>query len=301
MTCNKETKRCPRSYSTQINPCCRGHIELIWSTILEVCAEHDITVFGDYGSLLGVAQRANGKGTGIVWNDKDGDGGILVKDMQKLTDLRYIFENRGFVFLKSMQRPGRYSGGNRYKIRLSEINEINVDLFVWYPQIAGLLDRTNYIYVDKFKGREFPEEWLFPLQYLDFENIKLPVPKEYIKLVEHRYTDNWMGDAPGNHLGIKYNKNAVINIRRLLGKHAISHKSILVVGDKNGATAEFLVRASRAKVGYINCKILKEYDRLEKGDSTKHYDMGVFFPGVDSSQYNCMIKFEVAELLEKYL
>src|SRR5690554_4361117 len=220
--CTRDTPRCQdaRSYHVQLRDCCRGHIVTIMTLIRDLCAEAGISWWLDYGSLLGaVRNQLLRLKPGIVPHDKDGDIGILGEHYDAFRGLRGKVEAQGFTWTESAERAGAnpFRGGHRIKIRLSELNHTNVDCFPWYrvsaenrasfPWVAQLDDgkrhRKGYIGVDRYKGREFPEEKLLPLTTLEWEGMQLPAPADPLWFVEHRYGPNWRAPVAANNDGIR--------------------------------------------------------------------------------------------------
>jgi hypothetical protein len=139
----------------------------------------------DYGTLLGYL--VNG---GLYWNDKDCDLGVLAVDREKVLAQMQPMRQAGYMVTYTQPRQGRFAGGGRMKVRLSTRNHTNTDVFFW-DQRGELLDRQNYIRVDRHKGREFPLLWALPATRGQWEGVDVAIPAEPLKLVEHRYGMNW--------------------------------------------------------------------------------------------------------------
>src|SRR5690606_40805930 len=60
---------------------------------------------------------------------KDGDAGVLGEDYDRFRALRPKVEAAGFYWTESLERPGGnpFRGGNRVKIRRSQVNHTNVE------------------------------------------------------------------------------------------------------------------------------------------------------------------------------
>jgi hypothetical protein len=147
----------------------------------------------DYGSLLGWVRNG-----GMIPFDKDGDLGVLGEDGAKLRALMPSLVRAGLYPTWAEKKPDRWRTGDRMKVRLSRINHTNVDLFLWYPR-HGLLERTNYIGADIYKGREFPVGWALPLRRGVWDGIEVSVPAEPEKLCEWRYGAGWRVPAHEKH------------------------------------------------------------------------------------------------------
>lgn len=140
----------------------------------------------DYGTLLGY--MVNG---GLYWNDKDTDLGVHAGDRGKvLGEVADALRRKGYVVTYSEPKSSRFGGGDRLKVRLSLQNHTNCDIFFW-GETQGELDRSNYIGVDRYKGREFPVEWALPVTRGQWEGVDVAVPADPERLVAHRYGDGW--------------------------------------------------------------------------------------------------------------
>jgi phosphorylcholine metabolism protein LicD len=162
----------------------------------ELFDEAGITWWMDYGMLLGAVRNPLlGIPPGMIPHDKDGDVGVLATHVDQVHALRLVFQERGFGWVwrgpsGDASKVG-YGGGNRWKIRTSEINHTNIDVFPWYERDDGLMYRIRYIGVDRYKGREFPKARLLPLVEMEWEGLLLPAPADPEWFVEHRYGPNW--------------------------------------------------------------------------------------------------------------
>jgi hypothetical protein len=182
--CTRETARCDTATHprVQTNPCCvRAAVETL-RFIQQVFDEHGVRWWADYGTLLGAAC-----GGRFFWNDKDCDIGVLAEDQATVLRMRGIFSAAGFRFTYAPPRQGgRYVGGDRVKVRWSETNGANTDVFFWHLR-GEVYDRRAYIGVDRHKGKEFPADWLEPFAEMPLEDLVVPVPNEWELLGEHRY------------------------------------------------------------------------------------------------------------------
>lgn len=206
-SCSRFTQRCRKAtiYTETTPDCCKGGVIEVFKYIQQLFKEHDITWWMDYGSLLGTLRH-----NGFIPHDKDGDIGVLMEDKEKVLALRSQIVKDKFHFMYNPRRVGpqfTFAGGNRVKIRWSAVNNANVDIFFWYlDEETGLYHRTNYIMVDRFKGREFPKEWLLPLREAQFEDMTVPIPYEAEKLVVHRYGEGWKTPIAANNDGKRRGK-----------------------------------------------------------------------------------------------
>src|SRR5690606_9270282 len=117
--------------------------------------------------------------------------GVLAEDREKVLAARARWEAQGHRVTYLPPRAQRFRSGDRVKVRLSAANTTNVDIFFWRPIAGGLLDRMNYIAVDRYKGREFPAEWALPTTRGMFDGVDVAVPAEPELLVAHRYGADW--------------------------------------------------------------------------------------------------------------
>lgn len=167
--------------------CCKAHIRRIMADVAEALDGAGIRWWIDYGTLLGWVRNG-----GLIPWDKDCDLGILADDRDRLKALQAGFLAMGYHAVFSPIRPTqRFRSGDRMKVCLSNRNRTNVDIFIWYKRPGGILDRKNYIGADLYKGREFPVDWVLPLQRGTWDGIDVSVPAEPEKLAEHRYGASW--------------------------------------------------------------------------------------------------------------
>jgi phosphorylcholine metabolism protein LicD len=62
--------------------------------------------------------------------------------------------------------------------------------------------RSGYAQVDRFKGKEFHEDLLFPLTTVKWEGRTLPAPRDPEAFLAMRYGPNWMTPVMANNDGI---------------------------------------------------------------------------------------------------
>lgn len=186
--CTRDSERCRSATNPAIptRDCCRRWNALILKDVAEMLDRVGARWWIDYGTLLGY--MVNG---GLYWNDKDTDLGMLAEDREKVLAQKPALERLGYMVTYTQPRPTRFGGGDRMKVRLSTRNHTNCDLFFWEPGGSEMIDRRNYIRVDRHKGREFPPEWALPTKRGHWEGVEVAVPAEAEQLVAHRYGDKW--------------------------------------------------------------------------------------------------------------
>ena len=181
--------RCPEARVMKLDTpeCCKGHIRTIMADLAKLMDKAGIRWWADYGTLLGYYNFG-----GLIPWDKDGDLGILGEDREKLLELQPTLLGMGYHATYAPPRPTqRFRTGDRMKVKLSSRNHTNVDIFIWHERPGGILDRINYIGADLYKGREFPKEWVLPLERGQWEGIDISIPREGKKLAEWRYGERW--------------------------------------------------------------------------------------------------------------
>jgi hypothetical protein len=170
----------------------------------------------DYGTLLGAVRSG-----GIISYDKDADCGFWWQDASRFRALVRGWArnpvNPGrpagalqagvagelYVIEKQTSHPREiYSGGNSFKVHWSARNRTCVDLFGWGLE-DGIVSRERYHIVDRYKGREFPEERLLPLGQIRWEGVLLPCPADPEWFCAHRYGPNWKTPKRQNNEGVK--------------------------------------------------------------------------------------------------
>lgn len=203
--CTANTPRCPdaREYTVDLRPCCRSHIVLLMREMSERLDAAGVRWWIDYGTLLGAVRNPLlGLPAGIIPHDKDGDCSFLGDDVEKFRDVVNAMNDAGYWVTYSKPKRAQFTGGNRWKVKLSTLNHTNIDFFPWYLRDDGRYHRTNYIDVDRCKGREFPPEKLFPLQRIEWEGMMLPAPADLEWFCAHRYGPNWMTPIRKNNDGV---------------------------------------------------------------------------------------------------
>src|SRR5690606_27428780 len=192
---------------------------------------------------------------------KDGDAGVLGEDYDRFRALRPRVEAAGFYWTESLERPGGnpFRGGNRVKIRRSQVNHTNVDIFPWYrvtpqnrqsfPWVTrtddGMRHRKGYIGADRYKGREFPEAKLLPPTMMKWEGMELPAPADPLWSVEHRYGPNWRTPIARNNDGLR-RRTAWARNRRSRSRGPASAAMTTASGPRSGGQRREPLRSSGA-------------------------------------------------------
>lgn len=224
MSCTKETARCATatSYMHNLPACCRSHLVSMMADIKTLFDAAGITWWMDYGTLLGAVRNPlRGEEPGILGHDKDADICIMEPDAVKLAEM--VDWNRGSGGLRPQgvlvgpqsgplnivrklprEKPRnpretdeqyrervKYTAGCSWKVRWSAVNHTNIDIFEHKTRDDGTMYRERYISVDKYKGREFPRDKLFPLIRLPWEGLMLPAPADPEWFCEMRYGKGW--------------------------------------------------------------------------------------------------------------
>jgi hypothetical protein len=213
--CTRDTLRCQdaRSYRAELRPCCRAHLRQLVADVVDLLTARAIPYWADYGTLLGAVRNPlttwadfpwlpqRGRAgeplaPGILPHDKDADFGALFEDWHRLLRLVPLLEARGyFVHVNA--------GGAKLKVRLSDINYTNLDIFTWRPRVGGLLHRPTYLPVDQYKGRDFPASMLLPLSTVEWEGLQLSAPADPAAFCAFRYGPAWRTPIPANHDGVR--------------------------------------------------------------------------------------------------
>lgn len=231
--CTAETPRCTSAHNLTLplNPCCRGHVANVTTTVTLAAETAGVKIFMDYGTLLGAVRNPMlGQEPGIIAHDKDADVGFLGEDWEKLLAIAEPWEGPyadehgraeyhahalGFHWRyrlpkQKLRRTHQHSfaAGDSVKVCLSETNHSNLDLFPWYDrpwrgEPDGNRYRYHYVHVDRFKGRTFPEERLLPLTRLMWEGVSMPAPADPEWFCEHRYGPLWRTPIHKNNDGVK--------------------------------------------------------------------------------------------------
>lgn len=214
--CTAQTERCSRArnYDVELRPCCRKHIVRMSRDVSAIFDGAGVTYWLDYGTLLGAVRnpmtewsdypwlpqedRPDGPlEPGIVPHDKDADWGVLHDDWIPAIRALRRYARHYHVMIR------QYS--ESVKVRLSENNTTNLDLFFWRsnPRKPERMLRKRYAGVDNYKGREFDREDLLPLGTVEWEGMTLPAPKDPEAWLAFRYGDGWRTPIAANHDGVR--------------------------------------------------------------------------------------------------
>jgi len=221
--CTKATRRCAdaRDYECELAECCRQHLRDLMAVTAEFLNRNRIVWWADYGTLMGAVcnplttwadypwldqdgRDTPGPAAGIIPHDKDGDIGVVFSgwDVCRRRFGEHL-TTRGFH---------RYMNSNRHsmKARVSATNDTNVDMFFWRESgirersklPMGTMYRDKYAGVDKYKGRQFHRDMLYPLSTETWEGMTLPAPHDPEAFLEFRYGPDWRTPVMANHKGI---------------------------------------------------------------------------------------------------
>lgn len=245
MTCTKETARCDtaRSYLHDLPDCCRSHMIHMMADMQRILDAAGIIWWMDYGTLLGAVRNPSlGLPPGIIPYDKDGDCGILARDVAKFRALGHGWPTHGYrpkalldtggksgvvEIVQKLPKPvspqgpresdaqhferSLFKAGCSFKVRWSPTNHTNIDYFWWEEREDGTFYRERYVSVDRYKGREFSRCKLFPLIRLEWEGLLLPAPNDPEWFCELRYGKKWRTPLRKNNDGYPRNPDGSVS------------------------------------------------------------------------------------------
>lgn len=167
--------------------CCVDQHVNVMKVIAPLLDKAGVRWWIDYGMLLGYA--VNG---GYYWNDRDIDISCLAEDREKVREIakQLSRSHRYWIHYKPLNEAKPWSYSDCVKVSNSMYNRATLDITFWYPE-DGVLDRKVWASVDKWKGRETPESWVFPVIRGKWEGVDVAVPREFERLVEYRYGPQW--------------------------------------------------------------------------------------------------------------
>jgi hypothetical protein len=209
MICSPDTSRCAdaRSHQHALQPCCRSHIVQITRHVAEVLVATKIPFWADYGTLLGAVRNPLTPWSDYPWlppSDQPIPAGILPHDKDADLGVLYTEWARAWRAVSTLQQTHGYwviahAHRGSIKVRLSQKNHTNLDLFFWHQKPNGLLFRRGYASVDTYKGRHFHRDLLFPLGTVEWEGMTLPAPRDPEAFLAMRYGPDWRTPLPTNH------------------------------------------------------------------------------------------------------
>lgn len=128
----------------------------------------------DGGALLGLVRSG-----ALIPHDYDLDIGVFVESQPQIEALRQAFIDLGHA-------PGKMT--SRYlKVSLHSGNPIFCDICFWYPEA----DQQNLSFNFNRGKVRFPKFFFENLDSIDFEGIKLPIPRAVETYLEYSYGPNW--------------------------------------------------------------------------------------------------------------
>lgn len=172
--CTKYTERCKYH-----SACCTRNLKTILEYIDKLFRENRIKYWLDYGTLLGAVREKD-----LIEYDTDLDIGILNEDKERLLLLKERINRDGFFFSRDHKM-------DFYRINLSLINTLHMDIFIWLESENGQLFRSEYMSKDKNKGKDFSKELIEDLETAEIDGKYYPVPAHPEEFCRFRFGDDW--------------------------------------------------------------------------------------------------------------
>lgn len=218
MTCTRTTPKCewnPWEDNTNMPNCCRDHLIQTIHYTADLLSKNQIIHWLDFGSLLGALR--NGK---IIPWDCDGDFGVLLRDRNKILNLKEQIEKDGYKLNigSSFADPYELAKNNLLQIHFSPINQTYVDLWIyetvhvnkrWPPFVTGTLPLSwpsvnakpikDNIFIcrivepngDIDHTCEFPYWFIKEMDTVKLEGKPIVCPRSKFQFIRFRYGNDW--------------------------------------------------------------------------------------------------------------
>ncbi|OWA51358.1 Fukutin-related protein [Hypsibius exemplaris] len=187
------TKATPRCFGNVINdtpsylyegrwtpPCCINALKATLQHVIEVFDFNGVAYWLEGGSLLGAARN----GQLIPW-DYDIDLGMFLNETKKIQYLEAAREGPvadpdGFTW--ELAQPGE---GQFYRVHYSRTNRLHVDIFPFYANNSVMT--KDFWFRSHPQDREFPEDFLTPMESAGFLGLTVAVPNRRREFLELKF------------------------------------------------------------------------------------------------------------------
>lgn len=158
------------------------NISRLTSLLLAHCEKHNITVWLEYGSLLGWRRSKNV----IIW-DYDGDVGVYMKDKARLL-ATFAAEKTGPYLLDEAY----YSDDGCLALRYDDNENDCIDVIFYCDEEGTVNSKQSAEILSKYPCNYnycYPGEWFYPLREDTFLGHRVYIPAQPEKILEVTYGD----------------------------------------------------------------------------------------------------------------
>ena len=278
LNCNKEEDRIDVLLNV---PPAKGKIRQFQLMILDllnelvnICKKLNLDIIGSGGTILGAVRHH-----GFIWWDDDADVRMFEKDILKLK--KYLLKTNSPFYITEFNKWGQF-----YKFQ-SCVSNCWIDIFPMesvlvydgyevsinhsvhknslYPGLVSIRYQCKRSSHPTTINQVMNEDDLYPIIYLPFENILVPVPHNYKKFLKQKF-GNYM-DLPFNKKIHLSNSNLDKSIQFVSDKYRISDSCLLPLSTMNDTESNEWIK-KLCKIFSIDYTYYFKNDKIVRSDKS---------------------------------